>query len=380
VRDQHSVFALLADGRVLVVRPNGRLLAETRLAPPPPPGTDRATGHYLVLSSDGHYVLTLVPGRPEAPDRLAVVDAGSGQVQVTFPLPDTVTFRSLALGPQTGRVFLFGNAGEVVRPPGLDSLAPRQVSVVVAVLDPARGLVVDSWTVRPTDGHDWRVYQGAVSTDERQLFVSYHGPDTTGIDRFDLAPDGPHRCPDAALPGRGCLDGHGGFALHQDGLLAATGTPVVVELDQTDAVRRGLDTALTGNHLMEFVVDEAVQRLYAVGSCGYAGGFSAVSLHGAGVPTTPTVPGEWAWIATPEPPPRLRRGGACGERLALGGANLLVVGKTQQPVPQSGRLGALLMLDPSSGDVTSTVPTPSEPIDVLVAPRPPVSASAPQPR
>jgi hypothetical protein len=152
----------------------------------------------------------------------------------------------------------------------------------------------------------------------------------------------------------------------------------VLELDQTGAVRRGLDTALAGSHLMEFAVDEVAQRLYAVGSCGYAGGFSAVSLLGGGVPTTPTVPGEWAWLATPEPPHALRRGGACGERLALGGANMLVVGKTQQPVPQPGRPGALLMLEPSSGDAVSTVPTPSEPIDVLVTPGAQVGTPAPE--
>jgi hypothetical protein len=379
VGDQPSVFALLADGRLLVVRPDGSLLAETRLAPPPPSGADRAVGHYLVLSSDGRFVLALVPGQPEAPDQLAVVDARSGQAQMTVPLPDTTTFRGLALGPRTGRVYLFGNAGEVVRSPGLDPPAPRQVSVVVAVLDPADGRIVRGWTVRPADGHDWRVYQGAVSPDERRLFVSYHGPDTTGIDWLELAPDGPQRCPDAARPGRGCLDAHGGFALHQAGLLAATGTPVVLELDHTGAVRRGLDTALAGNHLVEFVMDETAQRLYAVGSCGYAGGFSAVSLQGGGVPTTPSVPGEWAWIATPEPPRSLRRGGVCGERLALG-ANILVVGKTQQPVPQPSRAGALRMLEPSSGEVTSTVPTPSEPLDVLVVARPPAGTPAAEQR
>lgn len=360
------------------MRPNGTVLAETRLTAPPPPGADQAVGHYLVLSGDGGYVLTLVPCQPKAPDRLAIVDAGTGQVQVMYALPDTATFRSLALGPRTGRVYLFGNAGEVVRPPGLDPLAPRQVSVLVAVLDPARGQVVADWTVRPADGHDWRVYQGAVSPDEGRLYVSYHGPDTTGIDWFDLAPDGPHRCPDGKRPGRGCLDGHGGFVLYQDGLLAATGTPMVLELDQTDAVRRGLDTSLTGNHLVEFVVDEAAQRLYAVGSCGYTGGFSAISLRGGGVPTPPTVPGEWFWITTPGPPLTLRRGGACGERLALGDTSLLVVGKTQQPVPRPGRPGALLMLEPSSGDVTLTVPTPSEPIDVLVAGSPPGGTPAAQ--
>src|SRR5207245_350711 len=197
----------------------GTVLAQTRLAPSPPAGADRSTGHYLVLSGDGRYVFILVPGQLEAPDRLAIVDAETGQVQVTLPLPDTATFRGVALGPRTGRVYLFGNAGEVVRPPGVDPLAPRQVSVVVAVLDPARGQVVEGWTARSADGHDWRVYHGAVSTDESRVFVSFHGPDTTGIDWFDLAPDGSHRCPDSSVPGRGCLHGHGGLAIHRAGLL-----------------------------------------------------------------------------------------------------------------------------------------------------------------
>ena len=42
--------------------------------------------------------------------------------------------------------------------------------------------------------------------------------------------------------------------------------------------------------------------------------------------------------------------------------------------------GALLMLEPDSGDVTSTVPTPSEPIDVLVAARAPGGTPAAQQR
>src|SRR5439155_5294524 len=99
-------------------------------------------------------------------------------------------FRSLAVGPITGRLYLSGN---------------RAGRVVVMVLDPDTGTVLTDWTARERDGRDWSVYQGAVSDDERDLFISYHGTNTTGIDRFTIVGDGLQRCRGGRRPNAGCL-------------------------------------------------------------------------------------------------------------------------------------------------------------------------------
>jgi hypothetical protein len=365
VRPPGTIFALLADGRLLALRADGSTAMEP-LAPPPP-GSGRSTGHLMALSHDAQRLYVLVPGDTQQASSLTVIDATTTRILAQRALGELGVYRALAIGPLTGRLYVFGNRGETEPQPGQDPLAPRQVSVVIAQLDPDTGAVLAEWLPRQADGYDWRVYQGAVSADERRLYVSYHGSNTTGIDWFDVAADGLHRCPASQRPNFGCIGAHGGFMLHDDKLLAATGSTVILEADHTGAAERAIDTQLQGNHLMEFVVHARDDSLYAVGSCGYTGGFSAVSLRRTGVPTTPTAPGEWAWDATPGPPRTFRRSGVCGERLALSsdGATL-VVGKTQMPVPRAGRPGELLLVDTATGDVLDTIATPSEPADVLV--------------
>jgi len=361
---QSTIYALLFDAQLLAVRRDGTKMTEISLAPTPP-GVEHVTGHYLALAQDRRQLYVLVPGQPQMPDRIAVVDTATGQLQKTFTLGNGA-YHSLAVGTQSGRLYLFGNLAG---------------GAIVTLVDPENGAEMATWIAREADGRTWLVYQGAVSADERHLYLAYHGPDTTGIDRFDVAQDGLHRCPPAPYPNSGCFATHGGFALHGDRLLVATGGSVILEMDQAGVVRRGVDTGLAGNHLMEFLVDVPAERLYAVGSCGYAGGFSAVSLRGGGVPATLTPQGEWRWTATPpppqvlvppDPPMTMVKTVPCGERLALGPAGLVVVGKTQVPVPQPNRSGALLLLDTAAGRVVQTITTSSEPLDVLVAPSPPM--------
>ena len=63
----------------------------------------------------------------------------------------------------------------------------------------------------PADGHIWRVYAGAVSNDERWLYTSANGKDTTGIEWFNVTADGLRRCTAAQLANVGCISAHGGF-------------------------------------------------------------------------------------------------------------------------------------------------------------------------
>lgn len=222
----------------------------------------------------------------------------------------------------------------------------------------------------------WDVYQGAVSADERRIYLSYHGEKITGIDWFDLDASGLHRCkpPLPVFPSSGCIPAHGGFVLHGNDLLAATGTNVILDVGPDGVIRRAFDTKLNRNHLMEFTVDAASNRLYAVGSCGDAGGLSAVDLSGGGILTTPTSEGDWRWRATPEPsairvlvlpePGIADTSEPCGQRIVIAPSGQLVIAHLPLPDPHLGIPGALQFVDPTTGRVTRSVVTPAEPLDV----------------
>lgn len=364
-----SIFALLADNRLLVIRPRlGTVIEEHVLAAPPSPAFLISTGHYLSTSMDGTTLYALVTGNEQTPDGITVIQTGTRKMLARYPLTGSGVYHSLAVGPSTGRLYLFGT---------------RLGATVVTVLDPKTGAVREEWTARPADGHTWLVYQGAVSPDERQLFISYHGINTSGIDWFTRTDAGLQRCssPPTAQPGQACLTAHGGFVLDQATLLVATGTSVVLRITTTDMVLGGWDTQLVGNHVMDFAVDPAARMLYAVGSCGYQPGFSAVRLADARVPT-PSGAGEWSWSRTPIPPQVLivvppqegpLHGLLCGERLAVSREGIIVA-SLPQPVPRLGTPGAVLVVDPTSGQVLRSIATSSEPLDVL--PMPPAPSAA----
>lgn len=353
------VFALLADNHLLTVRlDTGAVVARLRLGPVPlsssgagqgpVPASSSGAGHYLALSSDGRTLYALAPGDPAS---LSVVDVATVRARARYQLPHGLLASGLAVGPATGRLYVFSNRPER----GTTPFGTPVEDVVVQALDPRHGRVVAHWTARRAAGHDWSVYQGAVAPDERHLFISYHGSDTTGIDRFTVGRGGLQRCssPPSAHPqiGAGCLPTHGGFTLDGAAVLAATGTPLILELTQTGRIERGLNTRLTNNHLMEFVVDGRGRELYAVGPCDYAGGVSAVGL----------ATGQTRLLVPPG------AGGPCGARVALGPrAAVLVVGTTTASVLYPSIRGALLFLDTRTGTVRRTVSTPSEPADVLV--------------
>jgi hypothetical protein len=197
----------------------------------------------------------------------------------------------------------------------------------------------------------WLVYQGAVASDESALYLSYHGPDTTGIDRFEIQATGLLRCGIAPAPESGCFRTHGSFALRDGELIAATGEAPWVALDPvTGALHAQFDLQLEGNHLMEFGIAAGIGRLYAVGSCGYTGGLAAVDL---------------ATHRTEVLAPSRSPGVICGERIAaLGDGSLLVVARTAIPVPTLVP-GALVVLS-SEGKTLRTIKTSAEPIDLLL--------------
>lgn len=288
----------------------------------------------LAVSSDGGSVFVLV-GEADGHTLIAVVDTAGLTVSASLDLDRDLRYRGIAVGRRTGRIYLFAN---------------QSGDAVVQLLDPmTQG--VTTWLARQSDGRNWLVYQGGVTADESALFLSYHGPDTTGIDRFEIGAGGLTRCRIPAFVDSGCFRAHGSFALFGGELFAATGGPLVMALDAaTGARRRDYDLGLEGNHLMEFTITRAA-ALYAVGSCGYNRGLAVAELASS-VFHVLVPPGQSSPV--------------CGERIvALDDSSLLVVAKTAVPAPALIP-GALVVLSPR-GEIVRTIRTSAEPVDLLLS-------------
>jgi hypothetical protein len=347
-----TVVALLADNELLAVAAD-RAVALARLHLGPAPNL-LGVSHAMALATDKTTLYVLVPrgaDQPGAPDRLVVFDLATRQVRATYPLEAATSYRSLALGPHSHQVYLFGNHHE-----------PGGQSALVAVLDPAAGQIRHRWMVRPANGRTWLIYRGIVTDDERHLVVSYHGPDTTGADVLTVAGNRLVPCASATPPWGGCLDSvHGDVIAVGDRLLATTGDAQRVEERTLGGKLLGRwDSGLAGNHLMELAADAAARRLYVIGSCGYAGGLSVIDLD-AGLMRRLAAPVAGGGLAGAPP-------AICGERIETGPTGLLVVARTGRPVPVPESPGALLLIDAHDGRLLHTVPTPSEPVDLLVVP------------
>jgi hypothetical protein len=251
-----TIVTLLADNHLLVATADpARVVADLRLGPAPEP---LGVSHAMALTADGSTLYLLVPrgaDQPRAPDQLVTFDLATRQVRARHPLDAATSYRSLALGPRSGQLYLFGNRHQ----------AAGQAAVV-AMVDPAAGTVRSRWTIRPAGGRTWLVYRGVVSDDERHLVVSYHGPDTTGADVLTKKGDRLARCATATRPEAGCLASvHGDIILAGGRLLATTGDPPQVEAWTLDGrLRARWDSGLSGNHLTELAADPGARRLHTV--------------------------------------------------------------------------------------------------------------------
>jgi hypothetical protein len=258
-------------------------------------------------------------------------------------LPPRTIFRSVALAPRSRRLYAVGDRPET---------GPQQP--VVAAVDLRARRLLWSRLVPRAEGLDWLVYRALVEPGERSLLVSYHGSTTTGADRFVVTAEGIRACepPRGGRAGVACITLHGNVEPYAGRLVAATGDGrTVLVLDRDGKELRRLDPRLPRNHLMEFALDRRRGLLYAVGSCGYAGGLSETSLAGGRARV-------------------LERSGdrrICGERVAVASSLLLAIARTEVPVPEPHVPGAVLLVRRTDGSVAATVPTPAEPVDVLVA-------------
>jgi hypothetical protein len=334
-----SLYVLLADNRLVGISVNSRTSFSLRLG-----SAQRwpSTGRFLAL--DRGTLVVLVRGSRPGGDRLVFVDRARRAVVARLRLPAQTIFRSVALAPRSRRLYVVGDRPE----------SGLQQQPVVAAVDLRARRLLWSRLVQRAEGFDWVVYRAVVEPGERSLLVSYHGSTTTGADRLVLTGDGISACepPPGSRAGLACIALHGNVEAYAGRLVAATGDGrTMLVLDRDGKELRRLDPRLPRNHLMEFALDRRRGLLYAVGSCGYAGGLSETSLA-SGRARVLERPGD-------------RR--ICGERIAVASPSLLAIGRTGLPVPDPGAPGAVLLVRRADGVLMAIVRTQSEPVDVLPA-------------
>jgi hypothetical protein len=103
---------------------------------------------------------------------------------------------------------------------------------------------------------------------------------------------------------------------------------------------------------MEFSVDRKRGKIYAVGSCGYTGGFSVTPWPSGNAPTRVLVP--------------VRDYSVCGERISVApDGSWVAVAALEDSMPVASRPGTVLILDTRSGAVIHQLATSSDAVDVL---------------
>ena len=361
-----TVFALRADNILLAFGASGESPAEIRLASPPP-AVPMFAEQLLATNLNQSILFALVMSDAQSHQSVAVVDTAEVKVLKSIPVADGVKFRCIAIGARTGHIYLTGNEVRT-------SQAPRQThgnltvgNPVVWVLDSNDGTVLHKWNLNLPDEYDWWVYQAEPSADEKNILVSYHGSSTTGIDSFEVAQDELVRCKDRKKPQMGCMPVHGGFVQMGDRLFATTGQAEILEY-RSGTVQQVFNSELEGSHLMEFAVDRGRERIYAIGSCGFAGGLSVMRLSDGGQPAKLNANG-WSWdlLGNPAPKPQVlfRKREMCGERIAVGSGSVIVIAQTHGP-ESLDTPDALLFLDGEAGKVISRFTPSSKLVGVAV--------------
>lgn len=340
-----AFVALLADGTLVGYSASGeevaRLRIGTRLDSP-------VSGEYIDILDNRRIAVLDAAARP---NRLILVDVKRWAVVRRVQLPQRAIFRNIVVGDRTGHFYVAGDrSSEAMTPFGSAANA-----ATLAVLD-QEGTVVASAVIRspsntrgPVAPYDWSVYSIAVDAKEEQIYVSYHGPNTSGADSIALRGNRLVRCAGSGAGGIGCLRPvHGRVEVFGKGILAASGTPPVLVALRPDAVvdrwRSGFDKSA---HLMEFVRVE--KRVFGLESCPKLGGLTSINLDqdDARMIAPPALPG------TPRPR------GVCGESIAARSRDLrLVIAKTIDDV------GSVQIVDGTTGRIVASNPVAAPAVDV----------------
>jgi hypothetical protein len=313
-----GVFSLLASNKLSAFSPTGKVLGRLSLGPAPRRGLAISVGNYLGLSNDRRLLFALEPrpasSPPTTPQALTVVSLARLRVVARHALPQGILFRSLTVGPRTGRLYLAGNRFAS----GTTQLGAQLEDAVAAVVDPKTGGLLFANTIRAAGEHNRMVLANAISPDERYLFVSYHGYDTTGGDWLSISDNTLDRCSTFVRPNTGCLDFHGSVAAYRGNLLATTGGDNLLNLALDGRVLREWSIGLPRNHLMWMTLDSRRGLVAVAGSCGYSGGLSVINLAHA------------RRTVFDHPSRRL-----CGERVAWSASSILAIAHNPVPVARS---------------------------------------------
>jgi hypothetical protein len=352
-----KAYVLLADNRLLLVAADGTIRQVADLMHYSASDSFRSTGRFLVRSSTTLYALSASGTGSGA---LAIVDVRSARLVrlLTFEQPG-ILYRGMAAAAGATRLYLFGNRVRGPdRGPGPHGGFP--LDAVVTLLDLNAGKPVDTYDARLYDGNSWYVWQGASSPDGQLVFLSYHGPDTTGIDSFRIQAGKLERCAAAGRPNVGCIGSHGGFGVQTDAVLALGAADADVgEFDFAGHELRRFNVDLPGNHLMDLTLD-ANGHAFIEGSCGYAGGLSRIDIETGNVrvlrPAHSRSSGQpWA-----------NDDSLCGERMAIISSSALALVHNAIPVPALIP-GWLQFLSVNDGRQLAKVRLPLEALDVTSA-------------
>jgi Reverse transcriptase (RNA-dependent DNA polymerase) len=337
------------DFLVVAVRgTTGAVISDHALAAGPVPSWRAFRGYYLALSNDRKSVYALVLTQPPARDYLAVINVATTRVERRFAVASGIVFRSLAVGPVSGHIYLFGN---------------RSGAVVVIVVDPRTGATLTVWTVRRSLGLHWVIYRGEVWNDERELFINYWRGEGIGIDAVSLPSGRLRGCRTVQV---GCFRPGGQNIEQFDGRLISTSMTipnVFVELNTGGRLLETLRIHMTGDlHTGDWDIDRALGRLYQVGSCSYTGGLAVLDLKTgrSGMLAPPGTPGAGARVTGNNDRT------ICGERISAGSQSLVVVGKTEYVYPVLQHQAVLLIMNGLTGTVLHRIRTSSDPMDLVV--------------
>jgi hypothetical protein len=261
--ERPATLVLLTDNRLLRVSADGDVLTRTRLGDAP---ASASVGGLLAAGPDRRRIYAVVRGKRQ---QVVAID-GAGAVLERHRLPRGVTWRRLAVGPTTGRLYLAGNVAGVRR----NELGHVELSVRLLVLSPD-GERLSHKRIRAAAGHEWYVQWLSVAADESSVLVAYHGSDTTGADVVRLDPV--RTCTDKTPDWGACIArNHGRAEWIDDGILTATGESRLAIVDPAGGVVRELRTGLRDVHLMEFALADDV--VYAFGNCVQGAGLVRVPL------------------------------------------------------------------------------------------------------
>jgi hypothetical protein len=313
---QATVYSLLDNGFIAVSSDT------TRFITPGSPSLAKGRGQFLALSQDKSRLYALI-----SPD-IVVIDTVRLEITRTIALPPLERlFTAIVVGPRSGHLYVFA-------------------STDILVVDPVAGGILDHLSITKPAGYDWQDYSAAVSPQETQLYISYHGGDrihgmpTSGADWLTLHSGQATLCENASAPIQmGCIKLHGKIVADSEGLLAATGGQYIVRVDSSHHIAMAYDTGLTGNHLMEFALSSRQNLIWAIGSCFYgsSGGLAGISQN-ITVAAGPNVTLFNTLIPIRSEVVRYAIPDICGERVAVSSSGLVAVGEILSPGATRSRI------------------------------------------